>query len=59
MAPQGQFQTQTTFAPPPSPLQAGLSTGLGAFGAFGNFFNQGQPNQGQPNQFQPNQFQGF
>jgi hypothetical protein len=56
MAPQGQFQTQTTFAPPPSPLQAGLSTGLGAFG---NFFNQGQPNQGQPNQFQPNQFQGF
>ena len=49
MAPQGQFQTQTTFAPPPSPLQAGLATGLGAFGAFGNFFNQGQPNQ----------FQGF
>lgn len=49
MAPQGQFQTQTTFTPPPSPLQAGLATGLGAFGAFGNFFNQRQPRQ----------FQGF
>jgi hypothetical protein len=45
MAPQGQFQTQTTFTPPPSPLQAGLATGLGAFGALGNFFNQGQPQQ--------------
>ena len=54
MAPQGQFQTQTTFTPPPSPLQAGLATGLGAFGALGNFFNQGQPQQypGLPSQFQ-------
>ena len=39
MAPAGQFQTRTTFTPPPSPLQAALSTGLGAFGAFGNFLN--------------------
>jgi hypothetical protein len=54
MAPQGQFQTQTTFVPPPSPLQAGLATGLSAFGALGNFFNQGQPQQypGLPPQFQ-------
>jgi hypothetical protein len=54
MAPQGQFQTQTTFTPPPSPLQAGLATGLGAFGALGNFFNQGQTQQypGLPTQFQ-------
>ena len=42
MAPAGQFQTQTTFAPSPSALQAGLSTGLGAFGAIGNFMNQGK-----------------
>ena len=42
MAPAGQFQTTTDFAPAPSPLQAGLSTGLGAFGAFGNFMNPGQ-----------------
>jgi hypothetical protein len=42
MAPAGQFQTQTTFAPSPSPLQAGLATGLGAFGAIGNFMNQGK-----------------
>ena len=39
MAPAGQFQTRTTFTPPPSPTQAALSTGLGAFGAFGNFLN--------------------
>jgi hypothetical protein len=26
-------------------LQAGLATGLSAFGALGNFFNQGQPQQ--------------
>ena len=33
-------QTQAQqFAPPPSPVQAGLATGLGAFGAFGNIFN--------------------
>jgi len=37
MAPQGQFQTQTTFAPRPSALQAGLATGLGTLGAVGNF----------------------
>jgi hypothetical protein len=37
-APAGQFQTQTTFAPRPSPLQAGLATGLGTLGALGNFF---------------------
>ena len=33
-----QLQEQQ-FAPPPSPLQAGLATGLGAFGAFGNILN--------------------
>ena len=37
MAPAGQFQTRTTFTPPPSPLQAGLATGLTALGAIGNF----------------------
>ena len=37
MAPAGQFQTRTTFTPPPSPLQAGLATGLSALGAIGNF----------------------
>jgi hypothetical protein len=42
MAPAGQQMTTTAFTPPPSPLQAGLTTGLGAFGAFGNFMNQGQ-----------------
>ena len=42
MAPQGQFQAQTTFAPPPSPMQAALTTGLGAFGAIGNFMNPGK-----------------
>ena len=42
MAPSGQFQTTTDFTPAPSPLQAGLATGLGAFGAFGQFLNQGQ-----------------
>ena len=42
MAPAGQFQTTTDFTPAPSPLQAGLATGLGAFGAFGQFLNQGQ-----------------
>ena len=40
MAPAGQFQTTTDFTPTPSALQAGLSTGLGAFGAFGNMLNQ-------------------
>ena len=42
MAPAGQFTTQTHFSPRPSALQAGLATGLGAFGAIGNFMNQGQ-----------------
>jgi hypothetical protein len=42
MAPAGQFTTQTQFSPRPSALQAGLSTGLGAFGAIGNFMNQGK-----------------
>jgi len=42
MAPAGQFQTQTTFAPSPSPLQAGLGVGLSTLGAVGNFMNQGQ-----------------
>ena len=39
MAPAGQFSTQTHFSPKPSALQAGLATGLGAFGAIGNFMN--------------------
>jgi hypothetical protein len=42
MAPAGQFTTQTQFTPRPSALQAGLATGLGAFGAIGNFMNQGK-----------------
>jgi len=41
MAPTGTFNTQTTFGQRPSALQAGLNTGLGAFGAIGNFMNQG------------------
>ena len=39
LAPQGQFQTQTTFTPPPSPLQTGLGVGLSAFGALGKVLN--------------------
>ena len=42
MAPAGQFQTQTTFAPSPSALQAGLGVGLSTLGAVGNFMNQGK-----------------
>jgi len=42
MMPAGRQQTTTAFTPPPSALQAGLSTGLGAFGAIGNFMNQGK-----------------
>ena len=34
----GPSQIGTTFAPPPDPLQAGLGTGLAAFGALGNYF---------------------
>ena len=37
--PQGQQQTRTQFTPKPSALQAGLATGLGAFGAIGNYMN--------------------
>ena len=37
--PQGTQQTQTTYAPQPSALQAGLATGLGAFGGIGNYMN--------------------
>ena len=40
--PAGQQQTTTQFAPPPSPLQAGLGVGLSTLGALGQFFNQGQ-----------------
>jgi len=40
MAPQGSFQTSTTFAPKPSPTMAGINVGLGALGAFGNMANQ-------------------
>jgi hypothetical protein len=39
--PAGTQQTTTQFAPSPSPLQAGLATGLGALGAMGSFFGQG------------------
>tara|TARA_R100001129_G_scaffold106235_2_gene72649 strand:- start:10520 stop:12838 length:2319 start_codon:yes stop_codon:yes gene_type:complete len=38
MAPAGQFTTTTQFAPPPSPMQSGLSTGLAAFGALGKLY---------------------
>ena len=38
MAPAGQFQTITDFAPPPSAMQAGLGTGLSAFGALGKLY---------------------
>ena len=39
MAPAGTYQTQTNYAPSPSPLMAGLGTGLSAFGAIGNLLN--------------------
>jgi len=38
----GRQQTQQQFTPAPSPLQAGLATGLGAFGSIGNFMNPGR-----------------
>jgi len=38
MAPAGQFQTVTDFAPAPSAVQAGLGTGLSAFGALGQLY---------------------
>ena len=40
MVPKGSFQTQTQFAPRPSPMMAGLNVGLGALGAIGNLANQ-------------------
>ena len=40
MAPSGFSQTQTSFTPPPSALQAGLGTGLSTLGALGNFYGQ-------------------
>jgi len=40
--PAGQQQLTTTFAPPPSPLQAGLGVGLSTLGALGQFMNQPQ-----------------
>jgi hypothetical protein len=40
--PAGQQQVTTTFAPPPSPLQAGLTTGLAGLGAIGQFLNPQQ-----------------
>tara|TARA_R110002096_G_scaffold366184_3_gene559631 strand:+ start:487 stop:2469 length:1983 start_codon:yes stop_codon:yes gene_type:complete len=39
MAPSGTFQTSTQFSPKPSAIQAGLGTGLSAFGALGNYMN--------------------
>ena len=39
MAPQGTTQFQTQFTPPPNAMQAGLGTGLSAFGAIGNYYN--------------------
>ena len=48
-APTAQSQTQTTFGPRPSPLQAGLGVGLSALGALGSFFNQGQNQNTTPN----------
>ena len=48
MAPAGQTQFQTRFAPQPSALQAGVGTGLATLGALGNFY-------GQPQQYATNQ----
>ena len=42
MAPAGQFTTTTQFAPPPSPMQAGLGVGLSAFGALGQLYGGGK-----------------
>lgn len=46
--PAGQQQVTTTFAPPPSPLQAGLGVGLSTLGALGQFMNQPQQQQFNP-----------
>ena len=40
MAPAGQFQTITQFAPRPSAMQTGIGTGLSAFGALGNLYGE-------------------
>ncbi len=42
MAPAGQFQTITDFAPPPSATQIGIGTGLSTFGALGNLYGSGK-----------------
>ena len=39
MVPKGQTQIGTQFAPAPSPIQAGIGTGLATLGALGDFFN--------------------
>lgn len=41
MAPAGQFQTLTEFAPKPSATQIGIGTGLSTFGALGNLYGGG------------------
>jgi len=41
MAPAGQFQTITDFAPKPSATQIGIGTGLSTFGALGNLYGSG------------------
>ena len=38
MAPAGQFQTTTQFAPKPSAMMTGIGTGLQAFGSLGNLY---------------------
>jgi hypothetical protein len=38
MAPTGQTQISTQFAPAPSPLQAGIQTGLATLSGLGNLF---------------------
>tara|TARA_R100000234_G_scaffold97772_1_gene66155 strand:- start:410 stop:2020 length:1611 start_codon:yes stop_codon:yes gene_type:complete len=38
MAPAGQFQTITDFAPRPSAMMTGIGTGLSAFGSLGNLY---------------------
>ena len=38
----GPSQVQTQYTPPPSPLQAGLGTGLSALGALGTHFSPQQ-----------------
>jgi hypothetical protein len=42
----GTTQISTAYTPPPSALQAGLATGLGALGAAGAYMNQGQGQNG-------------